>query len=320
MGILLAFAGGCVSKPVQLHVLDSATGNPIADVDVRQHGARFFQFIPRKGDAPKTDGDGRIDLVLNARGTSLALLRPGYVPTGLSIVPEPKGSAKSLEPPLLKVDVSPENSIDFERLADHAVIDVRLNRIVPWQLRLCVRDEAGAALPAAEAIVETGLFLPKDGTESEWGRPPIQRLETDATGCVVVTAHRGLRNYLYVRMVGRATQRIALDRLDGNERLDVTLARVASKPAILRAIDGNSGAPIANATVELGKQFDGIARDPNGWSVKTDANGCTPEVLVPDMDQIVVSVSGERFRARRQVLCWQSLGTKRPIQIALDRK
>ncbi len=318
--ILVGIPIGCVSKPVQIHVLDDASGAPIANASILQHGARFLDFIPRSGDAIRTNDDGRADLVLNARGTSLALLRAGYVPTGLSIVPAPRGAKSANPTPVMHVDASPQNYLEFESLAPHALIDVRLTPIVPWQIRICVRDERGAPLPAAEAIVETGLFLPKDGTEGEWGRPPLLRLVTDASGCTVVTAHRGLRNYLYVRMAGRMSERIALDALEGTAEVAVTLQQVEFKPVILRVVDGATGAPIEFAVVELGKQFDGIARDPNGWSVKTDANGCTPTVSVPDLDCLVVTVASAKFHARREPLCWKALGTVRPTELKLDRR
>ncbi len=316
----LLFTLGCVSKPIQIRTLDAVTGTPVANVDIRQHGVRFFSFFPSKAKAPKTDAEGQLDLVLNSRSTCLAVLRPGYVPVQVSIVPEPKGRSPKLEASALLVDISPANCVEFERLADHAIVEVRLTPIVDEKVRVTVRDEQGAPLVNVDVILETGLFLPKDGEEGEWGRPPIERVVTDASGCATVTAHVGLRNYLYVRMIGRESQRIALERLSDRKNIAVTLRAVSCKSVVLRVVDGKSGAPIAGADVELGKEFDGIARDPNGWSVKTDANGCTSLVSVPDFGQLVVAASAEKYLMRRQVLNWQSLDAKKPFEIELSRK
>ena len=317
---VLLIASGCVSKPIQIRTLDATTGAPVADVDIRQHGVRWFSFFPKKGKAPKTDAQGQLDLVLNSRSTCLAVLRPGYVPTQVSIVTEPQGRLPKLEPISLLVDISPINYVEFESLADLAVVQVRLIPIVQEKVRVKVRDEQGTPLANVDVILETGLFLPKDGVEGEWGRPPIEQIVTDASGVAVMTAHIGLRNYIYVRMLGRESQRVAFERLADRKNIDITLRSIASKPAIIRVIDGKSGAPIAGADVELGKQFDGIARDPNGWSVKTDANGCTPQVSIPDFSELIVTASAEKYLMRRRALIWQAVDAKKPVEIELDRK
>ena len=121
-------------------------------------------------------------------------------------------------------------------------------------------------------------------------------------------------------MLGRESQRIAFERLTDRKNIDITLRSIASKPAVIRVIDGKSGAPIAGADVELGKQFDGIARDPNGWKVKTDVNGCTPQVLIPDFSELIVTASAEKYLMRRRALIWQAVDAKKPIEIELDRK
>lgn len=317
---VLLIASGCVSKPIQIRTLDATTGAPVADVDIRQHGVRWFSFFPKKGKAPKTDAQGQLDLVLNSRSTCLAVLRPGYVPTQVSIVPEPQGRLPKLEPISLLVDISPINYVEFESLADLAVVQVRLIPIVQEKVRVKVRDEQGTPLANVDVILETGLFLPKDGVEGEWGRPPIEQIVTDASGVAVMTAHIGLRNYIYVRMLGRESQRVAFERLADRKNIDITLRSIASKPAIIRVIDGKSGAPIAGAHVELGKQFDGIARDPNGWTVKTDVNGCTPQVPIPDFSELIVTASAEKYLMRRRALIWQAVDAKKPVEIELDRK
>ena len=316
----LVLAPGCVSKPIQIRTLDGVTGAPVADVDIRQHGVRWFSFFPKKGKAPKTNADGQLDLVLNSRSTCLAVLRPGYVPTQVSIVPEPEGRLPKLKPTLLVADISPINCVEFESLADLAVVEVRLTPIIQEKVRISVRDDQGVPLANVDVILETGLFLPKDGVEGEWGRPPIERIVTNASGVAVVTVHIGLRNYIYVRMLGRESQRIAFERLADRKNIDITLRSIASKRAIIRVIDGKSGAPIAGANVELGKQFDGIPCDPNGWTVKTDVNGCTPQVSIPDFSELIVTASAEKYLMRRRALIWQAVDAKKPVEIELDRK
>ena len=313
-------AVGCVSKPIQIHTIDAANGAPIADVDVRQHGARFFRFMPKKGKAPKTNADGRIDLVLDAKGTNLALLRTGYVPTQVVIVPEPQGRANPAKPTATEVDISPANYVEFESLADGAVITVRLSAIVDEPVRVCVRNDQGVLLADAEVVLESALFLLKDGSESEWGLPPMQRAVTDRTGCVTMTAYRGLRNFLYVRMLGCETQRISLERAAERSTVQVVLRKVESKPTIIRVIDMKTGVPIKGADVEIGKKFDGIARDPNGWSVKTDANGCTPVVLVQNIQDLVVTASSEKYLMKRTLMNWSLASVTKPFEIELHPK
>lgn len=317
---LLATAFGCVHKPIQVRAVDATTGAPVEGADVRQHGARFFAFFPSTGVAPKTNAEGEVKLVLNARGTSLAILRPGYVPTQVAIVPEPSGCAKVTTPQFTTCEVSPTNCIEFERVAAEATIEVRLTPTVPRTIRVCVRSEQGLPLAGVEVIAHAGLFLPKDGVEAQWGLPPIQCVLTTADGCAEVTAHGGLRNYLYVRAEGCETERRALDCSDASAQIDLTLRVPEFKSAAFRVINAATGAPIKNATVVYGKEFDGLARDPNGWSVETDADGCTTAVRLPDCNNLFVTASCDRFQSSRKVIAWRFVRAGHPIEILLDRK
>lgn len=317
---LLATTLGCVHKPIQVRAVDATTGAPVEGADVRQHGARFFAFFPSTGVAPKTNPDGEVKLVLNARGTSLAILRPGYVPTQVAIVPEPSGCTKVYPQQSTTYEISPTNCIEFEQLAAEATIEVRLTPTVPRTIRVCVRNEQGLPIADVEVISHAGLFLPKDGAEAQWGLPPIQRALTATDGCAEVTVHGGLRNYFYVRAEGCETERRALDFSDLRSQIDLTLRTPEFKSSVVRVINAATGEPIANATVVYGKEFDGIARDPNGWSVETDVTGCTPMVRIPDCNNLFVTASCKTFRSSRKVIAWRFVRAGHPIEILLERK
>ena len=320
LSAVLATQLGCVHKPIKIRTLDGATGASVEGADVRQHSARLFAFFPSTAPAPKTSAAGEIDLVLNARGTNLAILRPGYVPTQVAIVPEPSGRASAPPSECPTLDVSPSNCVEFERLAKGTTIEVHLTPTVPRTVRVCVRSELALPLADAEVIAHAGLFLPKDGVEAQWGLPALQRTSTNAHGCAEVTVHGGLRNYLYVRAAGRVSERLSLDAFAAHAQIDVTLRVAEFKAAVVRVIDDATGYPIKNARVELGKELDGIARDPNGWSVQTDTNGCTPAVLLPNANSLSVSASCERFRSSRKMIAWQFVRAGNPIEILLKRK
>jgi len=81
-----------------------------------------------------------------------------------------------------------------------------------------------------------------------------------------------------------------------------------------------TGVPIKGADVEIGKKFDGIARDPNGWSVKTDANGCTPVVLVQNIQDLVVTASREKYLMKRTLMNWSLASVTKPFEIELNPK
>ncbi len=323
VGVWTALLGatlGCVHKPIQLRVVDCATGAPVEGADVRQHGAQLFAFFPSTALAPKTNAEGEVALVLNARGTSLAVLRPGYIPIQVAIVPEPSGGAHHPSPQLAVCEISASNCVEFEQIAPKATIEVRLTPTVPRLVRICVQSEEALPLAGVEVISHAGLFLPKDGVEAQWGLPPIQRAITSADGCVEVTVHGGLRNYLYVRAAGRETERRALDGFDASAQIAVTLRAAEFKSAVFRVVNEATGRPVKNATVEFGKELDGIGRDPNGWSVQTDSSGCTPVVQLPDCTNLIVTGSCERFRSSRKVIAWRFVRVGHPLEILLERK
>lgn len=316
---LLATSGGCVSKSIHLRAVDGVTGAPVADAAVHQHGARWFAFFPETEPAVTTDAQGEAAVVLNARGTNLVLLRPGYVPTQLAIVPQssaPRGGTPTTD----LINVSPSNYVEFERLASNALVEIELTPTVARTVRVCVRSESALPLQGVEVIAHTGLFLPKDGTEAQWGLPPIQIVATSADGYAEVTVYGGLRNYLYARSVGRDCERISLDEFAANTQVDLTLPNVEFKSAVIRLVDAATGTPIANATVQCGKMFDGVARDPNGWSVRTDASGCTPTVRLPDAHNLSVTASRKGYRSSRKLIAWRLIREGHPIEISIDRE
>ncbi len=322
IGAVMAMSlSGCISKPVQIRVMRADTGSPIEGAEIRQHGARFLRFLPRPNAKPSiTGGDGVASLVLDARGTSLAVLCQGFVPVQLSIVPEPRGCAEPSRPTATEVAVPNDMCVPFESLADRARLDVRLLPLQVSPLGVCVRDENGAGLAGAEVFVECSLFLPTDGSEAAWGLPAVQRLLMGNDGCAQVQRFHPLRAYAYARMAGYAPTRTRIDREAEGSTATLQMRRLQWKKSALRVVDAKTDAPIAAAVVQLGKELDGVPRDPNGWVVTCDASGVTPPVDLPDLDQLVLTVAAKGYRTVRCVVQWESVRTGRPPVLALERE
>ncbi len=317
--VALALVAGCVSKPITIRTLDRETGAPIEGADVRQHGARFFHFFPGTAAAKQTDPEGQLALVLNARATNLAILRPGYIPTQIAIVPRPSGLGVPPEELGQIVAASPSNYIEFESIAAGSTIEVAIEPTHPRAVRVCVRSESGRLMPGVEVVAHAGLFLPRDGVEARWGLPPIQYVITGGDGCATVTVHEGLRNYLTARAAGFDRERRTLDDVPEHGDVTLTLRSLEFKSVSFRVVDATTGAPIKGASVELGKEMDGITRDPNGWSVQTDATGCTGSVRIPHSHELSVVASKVKYRSNRRLMRWQFVGEGHCIELALER-
>jgi len=319
--IAALFAVGCISKPVQLRVLRADSGAPIVGAEIRQHGARFLRFFPKRDAVPRvTDADGIASLVLDARGTSLAVLCPGFVPVQVSIVPEPRGCTEPSKPIEREVTVSADLCVPFESLADRARLDVNLQPLHASPRPICVRDESGDAMVGATVMVECSLFLPIDGAEGSWGLPPAQRLTTAADGCVQAQCFQPLRAYAHVRLAGYAPARMRIDSEADGATCVLQLRRLQWKKNSLRVVDAKTDAPIAAAAVQFGKELDGVPRDPNGWIVACDALGTTPPVDLPDVDPLVLTVSAKGYRTAKCVLRWSSIRAGRPVELVLERQ
>jgi len=319
--VAVLLGAGCISKPVQIRVLRADTGSPIEGAEIRQHGARFLRFLPKRNAKPSVTGaDGVASLILDARGTSLAVLCQGFVPVQVSIVPEPRGCAEPSKPTALEVTVPKDLCVPFESLADRARLDVQLLPLRASTLRVCVRDENGEAMAGAAVIVECSLFLPADGMEAAWGLPAAQRLTAGSDGCVHVQCFHPLRAYAYARMAGYSPERTRIDREPDGGTATLQMRRLQWKKSALRVVDAKTDAPIAAAEVQFGKELDGVPRDPNGWVVACDSQGITPPVDLPNVDQLVLTVSAKGYRTARCVVQWASIRAGRPPELALERQ
>ena len=319
--VIVMSVGACISKPVQIRVMRADTGSPIEGAEIRQHGARFLRVLPRPNAKPSVTGaDGMASLVLDARGTSLAVLCQGFVPVQVSIVPEPRGCAEPSKPTALEVTVPDDLCVPFESLADRARLDVMLLPLRASPLRVCVRDENGESMAGAMVVVECSLFLPSDGAEAAWGLPAAQRLTVGSDGCVQVQRFHPLRAYAYARMAGFAPARMRIDREPDGGTATLEMRRLQWKKSTLRVVDARTDAPIAGAQVQFGKELDGVPRDPNGWVVACDAQGITPPVDLPNLDQLVLTVSAKGYRSARCVLQWASVRAGRPTELVLERR
>lgn len=319
--VVLLLGTGCVSKPVQIRVMRADTRSPIEGAEIRQHGARFLRFLPKGNAKPSVTGaDGVASLVLDARGTSLAVFCQGFVPVQLSIVPEPRGCAEPSKPTALEVTVPEDLCVPFESLADRARLDVLLFPLQASPLRVCVLDESGDSMAGATVAVECSLFLPTDGVEAAWGMPAAQRLIVGSDGCVQVQRFHPLRAYAYARMAGFAPVRIRIDREPDGGTATLKMRRLQWKKSALRVVDAKTDAPIASAEVQFGKELDGVPRDPNGWVVACDAQGITPPVDLPNVDQLVLTVKAKGYRTARCVVQWASIRAGRTPELALARK
>ena len=69
---------GC-GKPIMVHAVDGATGDPLGEVRVYRHVFGFFRFFPGKKFVV-TGPDGSAEVQVGSANTNLTMLRSGYEP------------------------------------------------------------------------------------------------------------------------------------------------------------------------------------------------------------------------------------------------
>jgi len=309
-GLLLA---GCVSKPITLLTVD-AHGAPVADAVVYQHGVGFFSPVPLRRKTPRvTQGDGTLPIVLDSRTSSLTILKPYFEPVQLvvamtgQVIPDSAPAPATPEAPVV-IDARDGEVTDFAALPDHATMRVGMSECVRREVTIAVTDERGMPVADAEVHRVCTLFLLNRGSEETLGLPPIESERTDVSGRVSVEVLGGLANHVYVRASGRVAQRIPVDAsAKGHAVVPVTLAEAPSRALRIRVLQGPKKPAVAEASVSLGLQLDGMPPDPNGWTVLTDTEGLTPEVNVSQQHPIIFTVTKGRTLVRRQTVTWDEV-------------
>lgn len=309
----IALSGGCVSKPITLLTVD-ARGQPVADAVVYQHGVGLFSPVPLRRITPKTtQEDGTLAIVLDSRTSSLTILKPYFEPVQLvvamtgTVMPDSAPPPATPEVPVI-VDARDGEVTDFATLPDRATMRVALSECARREVSIAVTDERGAPVADAEVHRVCTLFLLNRGTEETLGLPPIESERTDGGGRASVEVLGGLANHVYVRAPDRVAQRIAVDASKmGSPSLRVTLPAAPSRTLRIRVLQGPQKPIVAEASVTLGLQLDGMPPDPNGWTVTTDAQGLTPEVSVSQQQPIIFTVSKGPKQVRRQTVTWDEV-------------
>jgi hypothetical protein len=304
---------GCVSKPITLLTVD-ADGAPVADAVVYQHGVGFFSPVPLRRTAPRvTRGDGTLPIVLDSRTSSLTILKPYFEPVQLVVAMTGQAMPESAPPPATPevppiVDARDGEVTDFAALPDRATMRVGMSECARRHVTIAVSDERGVPVADAEVHRVCTLFLLSRGSEETLGLPPIESERTDVSGRASVEALGGLANHVYVRAPGRVAQRIPVDAsAKASAVVPVTLAEAPSRALRIRVLQGPKKPAVREASVSLGLQLDGMPPDPNGWTVLTDAEGLTPEVLVSQQHPIIFTVSKGRAQVRRQTVTWDEV-------------
>ncbi len=311
--VFMLVLGGCVSKPVTLLTVDTS-GHPVADAVVYQHGVGFFSPVPLRRKVPlATSADGTLPIVLDSRTSSLTILKPYFEPVQLVVAMTAQGLPAAALPPATPeapviVDARDGEVTDFARLPDHATMRVGMAECARRHVTIEVIDEGGAPVAGAQVHRVCTLFLLNRGTEETLGLPPIESERTDSAGRASIEALGGLANHVYVRAPGRVAQRVAVDASASDPGVvQVTLPHAPSRALRIRVLQGPKRPPVADATVTLGLQLDGMPPDPNGWTVRTDAEGRTPEVMVSAQQPIIFTVSKGRKQVRRQTVTWDEV-------------
>jgi hypothetical protein len=307
------FLVGCVSKPITLLTVD-AHGAPVADAVVYQHGVGLFSPVPLRRKTPRvTQGDGTLSIVLDSRTSSLTILKPYFEPVQLvvamtgHVVPDSAPSPATPEVPVV-VDARDGEVTDFAALPDHATMRVGMSECLRREMTIVATDERGMPVTGAEVHRVCTLFLLNRGSEETLGLPPIESERTDVSGRASVEVLGGLANHVYVRASGRVAQRIPVDAsAKGSAVVPVTLAEAPSRALRIRVLQGPKKPAVAEASVSLGLQLDGMPPDPNGWTVVTDTEGLTPEVTVSQQHPIIFTVTKGRTLVRRQTVTWDEV-------------
>ncbi|MBU3727948.1 MAG: hypothetical protein FGM37_01685 [Phycisphaerales bacterium] len=301
-----------MSKPITLLTVD-AHGQPVADAVVYQHGVGFFSPVPLRRKTPRTtQGDGTLPIVLDSRTSSLTILKPYFEPVQLvvamtgQVVPAEVPAPATPEVPVV-VDARDGEVTDFAALPDHATVRVGMSQCARRAAHIAVADERGMPVPDAEVHRVCTLFLLNRGTEETLGLPPIESARTDSAGRASVEVLGGLANHVYVRAPGRVAQRLAVDASSpGTSPLRVMLPEAPVRQLRIRVLQGPKSPVVAEASVTLGLQLDGMPQDPNGWTALTDAEGLTREVAVSQQQPIIFTVSKGK-QVRRQTVTWDEV-------------
>jgi hypothetical protein len=304
---------GCVSKPITLMTVDES-GFPLADAVVYQHGVGLFSPVPLRRKKPLMTGeDGTLALVLDSRTSSLTILKPYFEPVQVvvamtgQVAPAEPVPAATPELPIV-IDARDGEVTDFATLPDRATMRVGMSGCARREVPIVVVDERGMPVADAEVHRVCTLFLLSRGTEETLGLPPIMSTRTDAAGRASVEVLGGLANHVYVRAPGRVSHREAVDASGTSAGpVTVTLPEAPARTVRIRVLQGPKKPAVADATVALGLQLDGMPADPNGWSVTTDGQGLTPEVTVSQQRPIIFTVSKGRRQVRRQTVTWDEV-------------
>jgi hypothetical protein len=291
-----------------------ASGHPVADAVVYQHGVGFFSPVPLRRKVPlSTSADGRLPIVLDSRTSSLTILKPYFEPVQLVVamtghaVPIAPVPPATPEAPVI-IDARDGEVTDFATLPDHATMRVGMAECVRRRVTIEAIDEKGAPVADAQVHRVCTLFLLSRGTEETLGLPPIESERTDSGGRASIEVLGGLVNHIYVRAPGRVAQRIAVDAsANGPGVVPVALPRAPARALRIRVLEGPKKPPVADAAVTLGLQLDGMPPDPNGWTVRTNGEGLTPEVMVSPQQPIIFTVSKGRKQVRRQTVTWDEV-------------
>ncbi len=301
-------AAGCVYKPVPVVVIDHSTGAPIAEARVGSDAVHLFSILPDAWNPALTDVDGHTLLELRSKRSLVAILRDGYEPMTFVVVPG--GTAPRERPPLALEGSKPiERSevagavVDFDALSERAQLLIPLTLCRREAISMQVVDAHGDPVPGAEVLASSFLYLPAFGLEPEWGRLPLEVCHTDESGHATIHWTSGFENRACVRAPGRQSLCLRVDdpRREGATAAErVTLDQLVSRRVRFRVVEppkakGTPGTPISGAVLAAGEARDGLPPDPNAFSITTDAQGLTPEVLLPGPAPLMIRVSKEGY-------------------------
>ncbi|MDA1106665.1 MAG: hypothetical protein O2855_08785 [Planctomycetota bacterium] len=315
MASWIAYATGCVYKPVPVVVIDDSTGAPIADARIGSDAVHWFSLLPDPWEPELTDAAGSAQLALTSKRTLVAVIRNGYEPMTFAVVP---GGSLPRELPALEVEGGTPVSraevnsevIDFDALSTKAQLLIPMTLCRREPIDVLVVNESGAPITGAEVLGSSFLYLPALGLEPEFGRLPLEVTTTDASGHAQVHWTSGFENRVCVRVPGKQGRRLRVG--DPTREGAPTVTEVHLDPLVTRRVrfrvvelfpkgtrSRADAKPVEGATLKAGESRDGLPADPNGFELTTDAQGYTQEVLLPGPAPLSITVECKGFGGAR---------------------
>jgi hypothetical protein len=300
LSLVVLTLGACFPRPLDLRVSDANTGQPVEGVAMHKHAISLLSLLPSRQEPVRTAADGSARVWVPPLNTNVTLLRPGYEPASLAVY-------RKSPPESMRSD-DERIRLTFDELDDGRVVPMPMKPVkrTPFMVRV-VDQRSGDAVPEAEVLAGTFLFLPAPGLEEGWGFPDLQQARPGEDGSATLDLISGFRNRITARAAGWSEAQTDLREAPGSE-VALRMRPLRWKPVQFEVLEEKRGTPVTGAWVTLEEPRRGLPPDPNAFAGVTDETGLTPMLSLPDRVPLVVHISAPGHRDRREALDWSALG------------